>query len=179
MGFVIKIGGSLADTAGDVLSAVETAGIPALIVPGGGAFADSVRAESLDDDTAHWKAVSAMNRYGVFLSSFGFARTETLSVPEAGISILLPERLMKCEDPLPHSWDVTSDSIALWVADTVHEPLILVKSRAGDLTDTGYVDSYFLAFQKRCSVQVSAVNGRNREELSVFFNRLRTSSCRR
>ena len=174
MGFVIKIGGSLADTAGDVLSAVETAGIPALIVPGGGAFADSVRAESLDDDTAHWKAVSAMNRYGVFLSSFGFARTETLSVPEAGISILLPERLMKCEDPLPHSWDVTSDSIALWVADTVHEPLILVKSRAGDLTDTGYVDSYFPAFRKCCRGQVSEVNGRDGRELQDFFRKLRT-----
>ncbi|MDO5847537.1 MAG: hypothetical protein Q4Q20_04485 [Methanocorpusculum sp.] len=179
MGFVIKIGGSLADTAGDVLSAVEKAGIPALIVPGGGAFADSVRAQSFDDDTAHWKAISAMNRYGVFLSSFGFARTETLSVPESGISILLPEKLMRHEDPLPHSWDVTSDSIALWIADTVHQPLILVKSRAGNLSDTEYVDSHFPAFQKRCGVQVSAVNGRNREELSAFFDRICFSSCRR
>jgi aspartokinase-like uncharacterized kinase len=32
------------------------------------------------------------------------------------VSILFPYRLLKTEDPLPHTWDVTSDTIAAWVA---------------------------------------------------------------
>ena len=165
MGFVIKMGGSLADTAGEVLSVLADASVNALIVPGGGAFADSVRAEHLDDDAAHWKAIASMNRYGVFLSSFGFPLTETLALPASGSSILLPEKILRKEDPLPHSWDVTSDSIALWVADAMHLPLVLIKSRAGDISDAEYVDSYFRVLQERCTVSVSVVNGRDADAL--------------
>ena len=44
------------------------------------------------------------------------------------IPILAPSRWLRQADPLPHSWDVTSDSIAAWVAGEVGaRRLILVK----------------------------------------------------
>ncbi|HJJ66633.1 MAG TPA: uridylate kinase, partial [Methanocorpusculum sp.] len=112
---VVKIGGSLIDAAEGVLNELLASGVSALVVPGGGIFADSVRAADLDDDSAHWQAISSMNRYGRYLSTFGFPVTEHLSMPESGVSILLPEKVLREADPLPHSWDVTSDSLALWM----------------------------------------------------------------
>ncbi|HJJ31533.1 MAG TPA: hypothetical protein O0X97_04725 [Methanocorpusculum sp.] len=168
-GAVFKFGGSLADAAGKVLDALEKAEVPALIVPGGGVFADAVRKDNPDDDTAHWRAIAAMNRYGVFLSSFGFPVTEDMKMPNEGISILLPEHVMKTEDPLPHSWDVTSDSIALWIADKIHAPLVLLKSREGEFGDTSYIDTYFSALKKSSDTAVTAVNARDRDELSAFL----------
>ncbi|HJJ62715.1 MAG TPA: uridylate kinase, partial [Methanocorpusculum sp.] len=64
---VVKIGGSLIDAAEGVLKELLASGVSALVVPGGGIFADSVRAADLDDDSAHWQAISSMNRYGRFL----------------------------------------------------------------------------------------------------------------
>ena len=168
-GAVFKFGGSLADSAGEVLDALEKADVTALIVPGGGVFADAVRKDNPDDDTAHWRAIAAMNRYGVFLSSFGFPATEDVKMPDKGISILLPERVMRTEDPLPHSWDVTSDSIALWIADKIHAPLVLLKSREGEFSDTSYIDSYFSALKKSSDVSVAAVNARDQDELTAFL----------
>mgnify|MGYP003295791773 CR=1 FL=1 len=112
---VVKIGGSLKDAAEGVLNELLASGVSALGVPGGGIFADSVRAADLDDDSAHWQAISSMNRYGRYLSTFGFPVTEHLSMPELGVSILLPEKVLREADPLPHSgifrvpcppWDV-------------------------------------------------------------------------
>lgn len=168
-GAVFKFGGSLADTAGDVLDALENAGMPALIVPGGGVFADMIRKENPDDDTAHWRAIEAMNRYGVFLSSFGFPATEEVRMPDDGISILLPKHVMKTEDPLPHSWDVTSDSIALWIAEKIHAPLVLLKSRDGEFDDAEYIDSFFSELIKKSGVFAAAVNARDNKELRAFL----------
>jgi hypothetical protein len=54
---------------------------------------------------------------------------ETVAALEDGcIPVLAPYQWMRDADPLPHSWDVTSDSISAWVADQVGaERLVLVK----------------------------------------------------
>jgi len=158
-GIVIKIGGSLIDTAGEVIHEILSSDIPALIIPGGGTFADTIRATKLDDDTAHWAAIDSMNRYGKFLSTFGISTTDTPQIPELGIQILLPKKIMETEDPLPHSWDVTSDSIALWIAEKLHTPLLLIKSRNGTIND-GIVDEYFPILQEKASIPVLLANGR-------------------
>ncbi|HJJ83836.1 MAG TPA: uridylate kinase, partial [Methanocorpusculum sp.] len=136
-------------------------GVSALVVPGGGIFADSVRAADLDDDSAHWQAISSMNRYGRYLSTFGFPVTEHLSMPESGVSILLPEKVLREADPLPHSWDVTSDSLALWMAGELGVPLLLVKSRDGDASDLELVDAYFSNLSASLDVPVYFANGRS------------------
>lgn len=92
-----------------------------LIVPGGGIFADAVRGADerfgLGDDAAHWMAVLGMEQYACYLQDKSLAQvTDSITEPSFGVSILFPYRLLKTEDPLPHSWDVTSDTIAAWVA---------------------------------------------------------------
>jgi aspartokinase-like uncharacterized kinase len=72
------------------------------------------------------------------------------------VPVLAPSRWLRSADPLPHSWDVTSDSIAAWVAGQVcARLLVLVKpagAKSGCLTTealaevvrrTDVVDPYF------------------------------------
>jgi len=173
-GVIIKLGGSLIDTAGEVIREILASEVPALIVPGGGTFADSIRASNLDDDAAHWAAIRSMNQYGRFLATFGLKTTETPNIPESGIQILLPEKIMRDEDPLPHSWEVTSDSIALWLANKLQLPLLLIKSRHGTFDDE-LVDEYFSTLQKTTTVPVLLANGRESGNIcEVLIGKLAT-----
>ncbi|MGH7649286.1 MAG: hypothetical protein ACREND_14305, partial [Gemmatimonadaceae bacterium] len=53
-----------------------------------------------------------------------------------------PYRWLRARDPLPHSWDVTSDSIAAWVAGELHaRRLVLVKPAVAE--QAALVDAYF------------------------------------
>src|SRR5688572_22505871 len=99
----------------------------------------------LSDDSAHWMAILAMNQYahlvaarligGVLLEdpreiaavSRSAARnadaadepgstSSTRSALGVKVPVLAPYRWLRQADPLPHSWTVTSDSIAAWVA---------------------------------------------------------------
>jgi aspartokinase-like uncharacterized kinase len=156
---VVKIGGGvLEDIAAfdAALSAVQ--GIARsrklLLVPGGGPFADAVRAVDrrlgLADTTAHWMAVLAMDQSAHLISErLAVARF----VQEPGeisrainadrIPVLAPSRWLREADPLPHSWDVTSDSIAAWVAGCLGaRRLVLVKPPGADGTGAA-VDPYF------------------------------------
>jgi len=48
------------------------------------------------------------------------------------VPILLPAALLIQADPLPHSWEVTSDTIAAWVAGLARAPrLVLLKDVDG------------------------------------------------
>jgi aspartokinase-like uncharacterized kinase len=124
---VVKIGGSLTDHAAAVVGEVLDAGVPALVVPGGGQFADAVRALAPPDTPAHWMAVAAMEAYGWYLSSFGVPVTADLAAPESP-TVFLPYAALRAHDPLPHSWAVTSDTIAAWAAREIGASLVLVKS---------------------------------------------------
>jgi aspartokinase-like uncharacterized kinase len=58
------------------------------------------------------------------------------------IPILAPYHWLRGADPLPHSWDVTSDSIAAWIAVTLRAPhLVLIKPAVGPRADV--VDGQF------------------------------------
>jgi aspartokinase-like uncharacterized kinase len=124
-----------------------------LVVPGGGPFADSVRAVDaefgLGDDASHWMAILAMDQYAHLLAA-RVRRSVLVDDPSAAravcgtgrIPVLAPYRRLRNADPLPHSWDVTSDSIALWLAlDAGASELILVKPVPGPadaLTDAHF-----------------------------------------
>ena len=141
---VVKLGGSaLADTAHfhAALSAIgaAAAACPLLVVPGGGPFADAVREMDrrlrLSDDAAHWMAVLAMDQSAHLVAEH---LTESVVVTSPGeiagalgaarVPVLAPSRWLQEADPLPHDWDVTSDSIAAWVAGCVGaRRLVLIK----------------------------------------------------
>jgi len=151
IGTVVKIGGSLLaheDTLRCVLDVLNESS-HTLIVPGGGPFADDVRDAyargAVDDETAHWMAVLAMDQYAELLIARMPHAVRVASLPEANaalvsgqLPVLAPSRWLREVDPLPHSWDVTSDSIAAWVAGQARvSTLVLVKApgATGELTD--------------------------------------------
>ncbi|MEE8325770.1 MAG: hypothetical protein V3R58_01900 [candidate division NC10 bacterium] len=148
---ICKIGGSLSrpETLRPLLKTLETmcSDHRVLVVPGGGPFADSVRKEAatsrLGETASHWMAILAMDQYGYFLADLGEAtrlvRTSTEineAVRDEALPVLLPSTLLLAEDPLPHSWDVTSDTIAAYIAVRVEAKLlVLLKDVDGVLTD--------------------------------------------
>jgi aspartokinase-like uncharacterized kinase len=116
---VLKIGGSLFDSGRELLKQVAEERKDVLVVPGGGAFADKVRdiysRKSLSDDAAHWMALLAMDQYGVYLADdTGIPLADTID--GSGTRIALAYEILRQDDALPHSWDVTSDTIAAWMA---------------------------------------------------------------
>jgi 5-(aminomethyl)-3-furanmethanol phosphate kinase len=142
---VVKVGGGLAREAGDealrtLCRAIGDAGArhPLLVVPGGAAFADTVREHDsrfeLQAATSHRMAIIAMDQFGWLLSDLipdGVPCTEVAATARGRIPILLPGALL-ASDPLPASWEVTSDSIAAWVAGAANAGrLVLVKPVEG------------------------------------------------
>jgi aspartokinase-like uncharacterized kinase len=144
---VVKIGGGLMGSVerfDAVIAEIVAASwdVQLLIVPGGGRFADSVRDADrrfgLSDDAAHWMAILAMDQYAHLLLS-RLPTGRLVWRPEeieptlcAGmIPILAPYQWLHETDPLPHSWEVTSDSISAWVAGRVGtDRLVLIKPSA-------------------------------------------------
>jgi 5-(aminomethyl)-3-furanmethanol phosphate kinase len=127
---VVKFGGSLLDCAPALVPVITAAPRPVLVVPGGGPFADVVRSLDPEPDAAHWMACAAMEQVGLHLVGLGLPGTEALRVPDAP-SVLLPYRLLRERDPLPHSWRVSSDTIAAWCAAELGCDLLLAKSVNG------------------------------------------------
>ncbi len=115
---VVKLGGSVAGNIPNIVRALESTRKEILIVPGGWMFADLIRKLDVEDEKAHWMAILAMEQFGYYISNFGVEtiRPKNFDIEFAGIRVLLPYELLINNDELPHSWDVTSDSIAIWIA---------------------------------------------------------------
>ncbi|NVM52259.1 MAG: delta 1-pyrroline-5-carboxylate synthetase [Candidatus Helarchaeota archaeon] len=117
-----------------------------VILPGGGAYANLVRnyykTYQLSDDTAHWMAILTENILGFLLLEHlelgvpVFTISELSKVTETSkIPIFMPFQHMFKHDPLPHSWDVTSDSIAAYLAELLQaQKFILLKDVDGIYT---------------------------------------------
>jgi len=129
---VVKLGGSLAPRIAEIIPALRSARRPLLIVPGGGTFAHAVRQSGActDADAAHWMACAAMDQYGWTLATQGIRTTTRIARPRRPC-ILLPYCALRRLDPLPHSWDITSDTIAAWVAGRLGGDLLVLKSVDG------------------------------------------------
>jgi aspartokinase-like uncharacterized kinase len=204
---VLKVGGGLG---ADALPALcETLGElgerhPLLVVPGGAGFADAVREADrrfgLCAATAHRMAILGMEQFGWLLSELipGAARCADLARVKAGrTKVLLPAALPL--DPLPASWQVTSDSIAAWVADRAGAGrLVLVKEVDGLYADwpprgerlarltvaelaalrSGGVDEYLPTVLERASFETWVISGREPERLVELLDRGRTAGTR-
>jgi 5-(aminomethyl)-3-furanmethanol phosphate kinase len=137
---VVKVGGGLGDSAlPGLCTALGELGArhPLIVVPGGASFADAVRDADrrfrLRAATTHRMAILGMEQFGWLLSDLipGAVRCAELPRVRAGrTTVLLPAAMPL--DRLPASWEVTSDSIAAWVADQVGAGrLVLVKEADG------------------------------------------------
>lgn len=144
---LIKVGGSLytrPDLPGITIAwAAAAASHKLLLLPGGGPFADQVRAADgrfhLSNSTAHWMAILAMDQYAYLLADLTPQAVLVRNIITAEevcaagrLAILAPSALLLGLDPLPHNWQITSDSIAAWLAGYAGIPLlVLLKSVAG------------------------------------------------
>ncbi|WP_020185168.1 hypothetical protein [Methylopila sp. 73B] len=176
---IVKLGGSLlaAPTLRAALDACAAA--RAFVVPGGGPFADAVRrAQSevgFDDRAAHGMAILAMEQTALALASLRPAlrlRAEAdevvTAVRDGQGGLWAPSRMALGAD-VPASWDVTSDSLALWLALTLGaKRLVLVKSApaaagAGPRgwVEAGLVDPYFPTLAVRFSGEIVCVEVAN------------------
>jgi len=157
---VVKVGGALLGHADHFDAVVATIGEAPherrlLVVPGGGRFADAVREadrlHKLSDATAHWMAVLAMDQYAHMIADrlvrgvlVADRRAIDRALDDGQIPVLAPFHWMRDADPLPHSWDVTSDSIAAWVAGELGAPrLVLIKPPGAVRGAPSLVDAHF------------------------------------
>ena len=96
---------------------------PVLVVPGGGPFADAVRAVDervgLSDDVAHGLALRAMDQLGLLLRRCCPApRLRELAAPR-GPACWRRRRRSRAAPGVPESWAVTSDSLAVLAAGAI------------------------------------------------------------
>jgi 5-(aminomethyl)-3-furanmethanol phosphate kinase len=110
-----------------------------LVVPGGGPFADAVRAVDarvgLADDVAHRLALQAMDQLGVLLAPLlpGAEVLTDLVAPHA-LGLLTVAPAFADRSDVPESWAVTSDSLAVLAAGAIGaDEAILLKPVAGVL----------------------------------------------
>lgn len=161
---VVKVGGSLFDLpelADRLWQLADLLNRPMCIIPGGGGLVQELR--RLDgihhwpSETSHVLALQAMSLTAKLVARCD-ARFELLTAlpsieekPRSRIQVLDVTHLPGL-DRIPASWDVTSDSIAAWIALQLgKKDLLLVRSL--DLPDpvpsieaaaeAGLVDSYF------------------------------------
>jgi aspartokinase-like uncharacterized kinase len=155
---VVKLGGGVVAHAPHLAAALDAIARGALtrrllIVPGGGLFADAVRDADrrlgLSDDAAHWMAILGMNQSAHLLTERlrgGVLVEDAMAIGAAidgrRIPVLAPYRWLREADPLPHSWDVTSDSIAAWIAGELGARQVVLVKPPGASGD-GLVDPYF------------------------------------
>lgn len=169
MTWVVKLGGSLYGSAQlrAWLEALAGAGAgKVIIVPGGGPWADAVRAaqlrEGFDERTAHHRALRAMECYGAALAGMGASMIPAHSAAamqailrHRGIALWMPYAMVAAQYQIPASWQVTSDSLAAWLAQRLDaRGLMLVKSvrierpqpGIAELVRRGWVDAAFARF---------------------------------
>jgi aspartokinase-like uncharacterized kinase len=138
---VLKIGGSLIkfpDNLSSLLKEIEKLANQhrLLLVPGGGVFADLVSKTqqdlALSDDIAHWMAIMAQNQFGMLLADRLTSKNVITKIEEfvnsnsPGLFVLMPFSSMKEMDELPHTWDVTGDSISLWIGEKALANFVLL-----------------------------------------------------
>ncbi len=167
--WVVKIGGSLlgsSELAEWLKIFAQYSDGTVVIVPGGGVFADAVRESqrlsNISDACAHRLAVLAMDQYGLLLANLNpllATASSELEIAERtwqhrGI-VWLPSKMVFADDTISQSWDVTSDSIAAWLAEKLSAThLLLIKSEKPEeaelslqvVTANGLVDEAFSQF---------------------------------
>ena len=176
---VIKLGGSLLLAEALPACLATVARLPGcnIVVPGGGVFAEQVRIQQalhrFDDVAAHRMALLAMQQMAVLLQSlqpdFSLLHCVADFCYTVGSAIWSPLPVELDNAGIAPSWDITSDSLAAWLAGRLQaDQLVLVKSApvAGqaqlpDLQAQGVLDAGFLSFAKQLACPITVLNQRD------------------
>lgn len=162
-----------------------------VIVPGGGSFAAQVREAQkkwrFDDKAAHQMALLAMEQTAHLLKSIepDLSLTDSIKdiediVNQNKVPVWLPCKIIDRSQELSSNWDVTSDSLALWLAGKLKaEHTMLVKSlsasnkNARQLSDFDMVDKAFPEFVKKSE---SGLWWLEENDMGVFKKMLKTKA---
>lgn len=216
---VIKIGGSLAEETIQFRKLCNKInGLSKkheiLIVPGGGRFADSVREFDrrfcISSEVSHQMAILAMDQFGMLLSdlipdacvSYSL-KTVTNTAANQMPSILLPSHLMFKVESLEKSWDVTSDTIAAYVAKEVKAKKLIIATDVDgvftsnpkkdatakfipsisaktllNFTQETSVDRYFAKFILKENISCFVVNGKYPDRIEAIMSGKKTTFTR-
>jgi aspartokinase-like uncharacterized kinase len=213
---VLKVGGSLSRSEALPVLCHEISRLAAqhrlLVVPGGGEFADLVRAfyarMQLSETAAHRMAILAMDQYGYLLADL-IPQAELVAdllalkpvADRRRVPVLIPSNWMAQADPLPHSWQVTSDSIAAWVAGALGAPLLVLLKDVDGLyassprsaapaellpqvnleklsTIAGGVDEYLGTLLAQFQIETWVINGQHPSRLAQLLRTGRTLGTR-
>ena len=177
---IVKLGGSMMSSRHLTtwLDALAGCGGRTVVVPGGGPFADTVRATQgileFTEDAAHAMALLAMEQFGRALVSLrpGFRIAGSVSAIEAAllsgaVPVWSPVTMVLVASGVPASWDVTSDSLAVWLAAQLGSDRVLLVKRnelatlsaqPGALAHLGVVDRAFPRFLQTWPVDTAIVS---------------------
>ncbi|WP_421078419.1 [5-(aminomethyl)furan-3-yl]methyl phosphate kinase [Methanothermococcus sp. Ax23] len=195
---LIKVGGSLTYFARHLLSELKIfcsdgsdngGENKIIVVPGGGAFANVVRdlneKGGLNNRSSHKLATMSMDLTGIYFSEIsGIKTADNLYdakklLEEENIVILLPSKIVLSTDELPHSWDITSDSIAAYIARLLNLNNIIIATDVDGIYDNypegkllntinaksikGFtsVDSYLPKLLLKHNIECFVVNGKH------------------
>lgn len=186
---VVKLGGSLIASPHlqAWLAALTASRGAAVIVAGGGPFADAVRIAQeqrpFDDRAAHRMAILAMEQYALMLAALDPGLRPAASVTaireaaRAGSApVWLPARMSFGAPDIPESWEVTSDSLAIWLARRLDlarvllvksAPLPVARVPAAELAAVGIVDPMVPRFLAGSGIECRCIEAAGAPEFAA------------
>jgi aspartokinase-like uncharacterized kinase len=200
---VIKLGGSLLEWSEWVAAfrrwLAQQPAMPSVLVVGGGKLADTIRQwdrlHHLEANDAHWLAIGAMSLTAQLARSLlpeaewtdDWSRAVELAAdPKRSLLIFDAMNFLRsvesiaAGEPLPHGWEVTSDSVAARIAGLLRcRELVMLKSNlpaSGATTldriaEEHYVDRRFPQFAAPMA-EIRLVNLRDDEFAEVGISRV-------
>jgi len=181
---VVKLGGSLLGSKELALwlaAIAQSSDGRIVIVPGGGVFADAVRQAQqiagFDDAAAHQLAVLAMDQYArvlVALNPALVAASTELEIAERSWQhraiVWLPSVMVLADENIARNWEVTSDSLAAWLAKRIKaRHLVLVKATEDGRLQQGLLDAAFADFTAGLSCPVTVLGKTEIDKFSAIL----------
>ncbi len=200
---LIKIGGSLLYNSKTLLKKLKDFAInynkKIVIVPGGGIFADVVREVDknlrLSPSLSHKLAIKSMDFVGEIYSELGNIKSySTLfdlkrEIPNEKIGIILPSKILLSIDLAEHSWNITSDSLSLYIGKLLNVKDIIIATNvdgiyknnnllkevnASEIDEWTSVDIAFPKLLKKFKMNAYIVNGKYPERVIDIINNKNT-----
>ncbi|OQK18351.1 hypothetical protein AU255_11200 [Methyloprofundus sedimenti] len=176
---VVKLGGSLlshTELAQFLQLAKQHGKGQVVIVPGGGVFADQVRITQqqwqYNDRTAHYMAILAMQQMALLFQGLCADLVIVNNVEmirssmQQNVVIWSPLSSELDAAGIPANWDITSDTLAAWLAvQLAIDHLILVKSADFSANSTlqhlstfGIIDDAFVDFVRKHTLTIECIS---------------------